>query len=169
MENKTTSNKYFWPAVVVVVLVLAIVAGLIFFFLLPKENSVSSAPVNPTLSPADLQTQAMLYNPTPPADAVYKPADKLIIKTVNFDKSGNIVEVFMYAPAAMADGSVIVDGQQVEVTRTQKDKAYTLNFSIPSNDLKKSVTFIIEKSGKQVATCSLAHTDTVVVAGDCIF
>ena len=78
-------------------------------------------------------TQAALYNPTPQPNATFKPADKLIIKTVNFDKSGAISEIITFVPAAIADGQVTINGQPVESQKTQKDTTFTLSFLVPDS------------------------------------
>ncbi len=169
MNNRSKSKNFFWPAVMIVLVVFILFAAILFLFLLPDQTTFSTDTMDQALSPDEKQTQAALYNPTPPADAVFKPADKLIIKTVDFDKSGNIIEISMFVPANMAGGFVIVDGQQAEVTRTQNNKTYSLNFSIPSTNPKKTLSFYVELGGKRMAECSVSNTDTLIVSGDCVF
>lgn len=170
MDNQKTPTNPLW-LIVVFVLLLALIAGVVFFFANPNRNSGLPYVIKTTLSPEEKMTQEVLYNPTPQPGAVFKPADKIIIKTVNFDTSGSIAEIMMFVPAAMVDGTITVEGKQVNVQPSQQGNAFVLSFLVPDELRKKDVTFLVHKDGKQIATCSLSlvNNESLAVNGDCVF
>jgi len=168
MDNNKKSKPFIWIEVIFILLI-ALIAGAVFLFSSPNQINRSTNAVKTTLSPDEKMTQEVLYNPKPQPGAVFKPADKIIIKTVNFDTSGNITEVIMFTPAIMVDGIISIDGKQVEVKRSQEGNAFVLSFLVPEELRKKDVTFLVKKDGNQIATCSLVNGETLQVSGDCIF
>ena len=168
MQKNNRMSNFIWPVVIAIILFALIIGGML---LLNKPNEIISAQneIKTTLSPEEELTQAALFNLTPQPGAAVKPADQIIIKTVNFDTSGNIAEIIMFAPAAMVDGIISIEGKPVEVQRSQQENAFVLSFQVPESLRKKAITFLVNKEGKQVATCSLANGETLEVSGDCLF
>jgi hypothetical protein len=168
MEKKNNLSNFIWPVVIAIFLFTLIIGAMLLFNYQNKETNIQSE-IKTTLSPEEELTQASLFNLKPQTAAALKPVDKIIIKTVNFDASGNIAEIIMFTPADLADGKISIEGNQVDAQRSEQDNALILSFQVPESSRKKSVTFLVNIGGKQVAVCSLTNGDTLEVSGDCLF
>jgi hypothetical protein len=168
MGKKNKLSNYIWP-VVIAIFLLAIVIGAMLLFNNQNQETNTQSEIKTTLSPEEELTQASLFNLTPQSAAALKPADKIIIKTVNFDATGSIAEIIMYTPADVADGNFSIEGKPVDAQRSEQDNALILSIQVPESLRKKSVTFLVNIGGKQVAACTLANGDTLEVSGDCLF
>jgi hypothetical protein len=168
MGKKNKLSNYIWPVVIAMILFSLLIGAMLLLNNQNQETNTLSE-IKTTLSPEEELTQAALFNLTPQSAAVLKPADKIIIKTVNFDAAGNIAEIIMFTPDALIDGEISIEGKQVDAKRSELNNALILSFQVPESLRKKSVTFFVTIGGKQVAACSLDNSDTIKVSGDCIF
>jgi hypothetical protein len=168
MNKKNESNNIVWP-IVLSILFIALIAGFIFFFFSKNLQSLLPENLKNSLALNEKATQDILFNGKPQPGAVLKPADKIILKTVNFDSTGKISEIFMFVPANMVDGTISIDGKQIDSQLNQQDNASVIEFTIPEEIRQNELTFLVLKNGSQLGTCSLIKNESLTLSGDCIF
>jgi hypothetical protein len=168
MEKKNNFSSFIWPVVIAIIL-FTIIIGVMLLINNTNQKTPALNEIKTTLSPEEEITQAALFNLTPQPGEALKPADKIIIKTVNFGAAGIIAEIIMYVPAAMVDANISIEGKQVDFQLSQEEDAFVISLQVPEAFQKKVITFLVNKGGKQIAACSLTNADTLAVSGGCLF